>query len=154
MKLSKDRVLRLIAVFKFLKAALLILAGVGAFKLVHTNIGDLAGHWIRMWGFAPGKHFLDTAVAKAANLRPEQIRNLGLGSLLYAGLFLAEGTGLWLHKRWGEWLTVILTSSLVPVEVYEIYRHPTWVRVGVFAINLAIVAYLIYGIRSGRSGSR
>lgn len=154
MKLSNDRVLRLIAVFKFLKAGLLILAGVGAFKLIHRDIGDLAGHWIRMWGFAPGKHFLDVAVAKAADLRPEQIRNLGLGSFLYAGLFLAEGTGLWLRKRWGEWLTVTLTGSLVPVEIYEIYRHPTWVRVGVLTINLAIVAYLIYGIRSGRSGSR
>jgi uncharacterized membrane protein (DUF2068 family) len=150
MKSSHDRVLRLIAIFKFLKAAVLILAGIGVFRLVHRNIGEVARHWIGMWGFAPGKHFIDVAVAKAANLKPEQIRNVGLGSFLYAGLFLAEGTGLWLQKQWGEWLTVTLTGSLIPVEVYEVYRRLTWVRVGALAINLAIVAYLIWRIRSRR----
>ena len=68
--------------------------------------------------------------------------------MLYAALFLAEGTGLWLEKRWGEWLTVIITSSLVPVEIYEIYRHPSAVKVAVLVINLGIVGYLIYRIRS------
>ena len=44
-------------------------------------------------------------------------------------LFLVEGVGLWLLKRWAEWLTVIITSSLVPIEIYEIHRHPTPVRI-------------------------
>ena len=91
-------------------------------------------------------------LAKASRLRPEQIKKLGLGSFLYAALFLAEGTGLWLEKRWGEWLTVIITSSLVPVEIYEMYRHPSWVKVAVLVINLGIVGYLIYRIRGPRVG--
>jgi len=73
---------------------------------------------------------------------------------LYAGFFLAEGTGLWLRKRWGEWLTVIITGSLLPVEVYEIYRHPRPVKVMVLVVNLAIVAYLIHHIRSKDRVSR
>ncbi|SPE28492.1 Putative membrane protein (fragment) [Acidobacteriia bacterium SbA2] len=60
---------------------------------------------------------------------------------------------MWLRKPWGEWLTVSITSSLVPVEIYEIYRHPSWVKAGVFVINVAIVGYLIYRIRSRRAGS-
>jgi uncharacterized membrane protein (DUF2068 family) len=91
---------------------------------------------------------VDAALAKASNLRPEQIRNLGLGSFLYAALFLAEGTGLWLEKRWGEWLTVIITGSLIPLEGYEIYRHPSAVKVGLLVFNVAIVGYLIYRIRN------
>ena len=85
-------------------------------------------------------------------MSPEQVRKLGLGSFLYAGIpFLAEGTGLWLRKRWGEWLTVSITSSLVPIELCEIYRHFGWVKVGVLALNVAIVIYLIYHMR--RQGS-
>jgi uncharacterized membrane protein (DUF2068 family) len=57
-------------------------------------------------------------------------------------------------KRWGEWLTVIITSSLLPIEVYEIVRHPSAVKVTVLAVNIAIVAYLIYGIRRGESADR
>lgn len=64
------------------------------------------------------------------------------------GLFLAEGTGLWLGKRWGEWLTVIITSSLVPIEVFEMYRHFSMVKTVVLVLNLAVVAYLIYHIHT------
>jgi uncharacterized membrane protein (DUF2068 family) len=148
MKSSEDRLIRLIAIFKLFKAALLIAFGVGAFKLIHKDLGDVLEHWIRAFKFDPGQHFLDMALAKASHVSPEQIRKIGVGSFIYAALFLTEGTGLWLRKRWAEWLTVIITSSLVPVEIYEIYRHPSWVKVVVLALNVAIVAYLIYHMRS------
>jgi uncharacterized membrane protein (DUF2068 family) len=148
MKSSNDRVLRMIAVFKFLKSAALIALGVGAFRLLHRDVGGLAEHWMEVLRFDPGSRYVVMFLAKVSNLRPDQIKKLGLASFLYAGLFLTEGTGLWLQKRWGEWLTVIITSSLVPVEMYEIYRHATGVRVGALIVNVAIVAYLIYKIRS------
>lgn len=148
MKSSHDRLLRLIAIFKFFKAAALIALGVGAFRLIHKDIGAVLEHWVDALRFDPGNRFVDIALAKAANLHPQQIKKLGLGSFLYAALFVAEGTGLWLEKRWGEWLTVIITSSLVPVEIYEIYRHPSAVKVAVLVINVGIVVYLIYRIRS------
>jgi uncharacterized membrane protein (DUF2068 family) len=153
MKTSHDRFLRAIAVFKFLKCAMLIALGVGAFKLLHKDLGGMVEHWAEALRLDPGNRFVDAALGKAAHLRPEQIKKLGLGSLLYAALFLAEGTGLWLEKRWGEWLTVIITSSLVPLEIYEIYRHPSAVKVAVLVINLGIVGYLIYRIRSESLGS-
>jgi uncharacterized membrane protein (DUF2068 family) len=150
MKSSNDRVLRLIAVFKFLKSAALLALGVGAFRLLHRDVGGLAEHWVEALRFDTGSRYVVAFLAKVSNLRPDQIKKLGLVSFLYAGLFLAEGTGLWLRKLWGEWLTVIITSSLVPLELYEIYRHPSAVKVGVLVANIAIVAYLIYEIRSAR----
>jgi uncharacterized membrane protein (DUF2068 family) len=153
MKTSQGRLLRVIAVFKFLKSAMLIALGVGAFRLLHKDVGGLVEHWVEALRLDPGNRFVDALLMKASLLRPEQIKRLGLGSFLYAALFLTEGTGLWLRKPWGEWLTVIITSSLVPVEIYEIYRHPSWVKAGVFAINVAIVGYLIYQIRGRRAGS-
>ena len=147
MKSSNDKVLRLIAVFKFLKSAALIALGVGAFKLLHKDLCDLTEYWVRALRLDPGSRYVEVALAKVVNLHPDQIKKLGLVSFLYAGLFLAEGMGLWLQKRWGEWLTVIITSSLLPVEIYEIYRHPSAVKVAVLALNLGIVVYLIYRIR-------
>ena len=153
MKSSNDRILRLIAVFKFLKSAMLIALGVGAFRLLHKDLCDFAEYWVRALRLDPGSRYVEVALAKVVNLRPDQIKKLGLVSFLYAGLFLAEGTGLWLRKLWGEWLTVIITSSLIPLEIYEIYRHPGWVKAAVFVINLGIVGYLISRIRSRRVGS-
>jgi uncharacterized membrane protein (DUF2068 family) len=147
LKKSNDRFLRIIAVFKFLKATALVALGIGAFKLLHKDVGGFLEHWTMALGLDPGNRFVDSVLAKASNLNPQQIKKLGLGSFLYAALFLAEGTGLWLMKRWGEWMTVIITSSLVPVEIYEIYRHPSLVKVAVLLVNIGIVAYLIHHMR-------
>jgi uncharacterized membrane protein (DUF2068 family) len=150
MKSSDDRLIRLIAVFKLLKAGLLIAFGVGAFRLLHKDLGSVLEHWIEALRLDPGQHFLDVALAKASDVSPAQIKQVGVGSFIYAALFLTEGVGLWLRKRWAEWLTVILTSSLVPVEIYEIHRHPSWAKVAVLVFNVAIVVYLIYHIRNRR----
>ena len=148
MKKSDDGLLRLIAAFKFLKAAMLIALGVGAFRFLHKDLGEVLEHWCEALRLDPANRFIDAFLGKASSLGPAQIKKLGLGSLLYAALFLAEGTGLWLRKLWGEWLTVIITSSLVPVEVYEIGKHPSAVKVAVLVLNLGIVGYLVYRIRN------
>src|ERR1700730_11550529 len=147
MKPSDSRLLRLIALFKLLKAVLLIAVGVGALKLIHMDITSVLEHLVAKYGLDPGSRYVGSILEKAANLTPNKVKSIGIGSFVYAGLFLTEGIGLWLLKRWAEWLTVIITSSLVPVEVYEIHRHPTPVKVGVLFINIAIVRYLIYRIR-------
>ena len=148
---SGQRLLRAIAIFKFFKAAALIAASAGVFRLVHKDVGAVAERWIEALRLDPGNRYVMIAMAKVSDLSPAQIKKLGLAGLLYAGLFLIEGTGLWLLKPWAEWLTTILTATLIPVEVYEIYRHPTVVRVIALVINLAIVLYLIHRIRSRRA---
>src|ERR1700691_50709 len=150
MKSSDDRLIRLIAVFKLLKAVLLIAFGVGAFRLLHKDLGSVLEHWIEALRLDPGQHFLDVALAKTSDVSPAQIKQVGVGSFIYAALFLTEGVGLWLRNPWAEWLTVILTSSLVPIEIYEIHRHPSWAKVAVLVFNVAIVVYLIYHIRNRR----
>jgi uncharacterized membrane protein (DUF2068 family) len=63
--------------------------------------------------------------------------------LIYAGFFLNESVGLWLEKRWAEWFAVIITSSMVPIEIYEIYRYPTLVQIVVLVLNFVIIVYLV-----------
>jgi len=98
------------------------------------------------FGFNPGARYLDHALAKMANLPPKDFRDLGIGSFVYAALFLTEGIGLWLAKHWAEWFTAVSTGSLVPLEIFEIHRHPTVTKVIVLLLNIAIVAYLVVQI--------
>jgi len=65
----------------------------------------------------------------------------------YAGLFLTEGTGLLFRQRWAEWLTIVATSSLMPIEAYELVEKFTAVRLFALLINAAVVLYLIYLVR-------
>ncbi len=148
MNSSHNGLIRLVAVFKLVKAATLIVTGVGILKLMHMDVGQEVVHWVAMLGLDPGRPYINQAIEKATNLTPKRIEELGLASFVYAGLFLTEGIGLWMEKQWAEWFTVIITSSLVPLEVYEICRHPSATKIVVLAINVAIVGYLIYHIRT------
>jgi uncharacterized membrane protein (DUF2068 family) len=148
MKSSDTRLIRLIALFKLLKAILLIAVGLGALHLLHRDIASVLAHWVKMLGLNPGGRYVDRVIQNAVALTPNTIRGLGVGSFIYAGLFLTEGIGLWLLKRWAQWFTVIITSSLIPLAIYEIYRQPTALKVLALIIDVAVVGFLVYRIRA------
>ena len=152
MKTSQTKVVRLIALFKLLKGVLLIAVGVAALKLLHTDIASLVESWVAVLGLDQNSRFVGRALSAAAALTPNRVRDLIVGSFLYGGLFLTEGIGLWLLKRWAMWFTVIITGSFLPLEIYELTRHPSAGKIGLLAANLALVGYLIRRIRDGRSG--
>jgi uncharacterized membrane protein (DUF2068 family) len=152
MKTSQTRVVRLIALFKLLKGVLLIAVGVAALKLLHTDIATLVESWVAVLGLDQNSRFVGRALSTTAALTPNRVRDLIVGSFLYGGLFLTEGMGLWLLKRWAMWFTVIITGSFLPLEIYELTRHPSAGKIGLLAVNLALVGYLIRRIGDGRSG--
>jgi uncharacterized membrane protein (DUF2068 family) len=76
--------------------------------------------------------------------------------IAYALLQVAEGVGLWSLKRWGEYVAAVGTSVFLPLEVYELTKHVTYVKIAALVINLALVVYLIvnkrlFGVRGGRA---
>ena len=150
MRPADAKLIRMIAVFKLLKAVLLMTVGLGALRLIHSDIASLLEHWVKMFGVDPGSRYVVRILQKAVALTPDKFLWFGIVSFVYAGLFLTEGIGLWLLKRWAEWFTVILTSSLVPVEIYEIYRHPSEIKFLVLLFNIAVVGFLLYQIRAER----
>jgi uncharacterized membrane protein (DUF2068 family) len=137
----------MIGLFKLLKAAVLIAVGLGALRLIHADIAMVLAHWVRVFGMDPGQRYVDSFLQKATTLTPNSIRGIGVGSFIYAGLFLTEGIGLLLLKRWAEWFTIIMTSSLLPIELYEIHRHPTEWKVLLLVFNVAVLAFLFYQLR-------
>jgi uncharacterized membrane protein (DUF2068 family) len=154
MKSQNSRLLRLIALFKLVKALSLIALGVGALRLTHNpHASDSVAEWVARLGLNPDSRYLDRALGKIANLPPKDFRDLGIGSFVYAALFLVEGAGLWLQKRWGEWVTAIITGSLIPLEIFEICRRPTLIKGAVSLVNVAIVVYLVLRIRAGNTES-
>jgi len=151
METRDRRLLRLIAIFKLVKAIALVAVGVGALHLLHDNDpADSMARIIARIGFDPGGRWVDHALAKLMSLPSKDFRELGIGSFIYAALFLTEGIGLWLMKPWAEWFTAIITASLVPVEIFEIHHRPTVAKFVVLLLNVAIVGYLALRIRRER----
>lgn len=141
------RLLRSIAIFKFLKAALLAATGIGALRLVKYNVFEYATYLVGKYHLNPGNHFVARLLERTTSVTPKRLHELGIIAFVYSALFLAEGIGLWSLKRWGEWLTVIITSSLLPFEIYEAWHRFTFAKLLVLVINVAVVWYLIVRLK-------
>ena len=139
--------LRVIGGFKVVCAILFVVAGVGVLKLVNRDVGDTLHHAVAVLRLDPENRYIDEAVSKASGISAGKLQALGLITFGYAALYLVEGVGLILQRRWAGYLTVIATASLVPLEGYEIYRKPTPLKVAVLVVNLAMVAYVAWKLR-------
>jgi len=146
-KTAHGRGLRVIAAFKLLKALALIAVGVGAVRLLHKDVAAIAEHWVNMFQVDPHNHFINLLLAKLANVDDRRLKELSVGTFIYAGIFLVEGVGLALQKRWAEYFTIATTASLLPIEIYELARLVTVGRCLALGINLAVVAYLVFELR-------
>jgi uncharacterized membrane protein (DUF2068 family) len=102
----------------------------------------------------PGSHWIDRPLAAALALDPRSLRAIGLGTFVYAAVFLTEGVGLLLRRHWAEYLAVVATASFLPLEAYELIQHVRPTRLLIVAANLAIVLYLIARLRGERGRHR
>jgi uncharacterized membrane protein (DUF2068 family) len=97
---------------------------------------------------------LQTALVQS----PGRLTLVAVALAAYALLELAEAVGLWMMKRWGEYLAVVATSVFLPWEIRELVRGLTPFHIGLFALNVAAVAYLLlskrlFGLRGGRAAA-
>ena len=93
--------------------------------------------------FNPEGKLVNFVLERAANVNDHMLRRIGEVGFIYAALDLAEGIGLYLEKVWGEYMTLIITGSFLPLEVYELFRRITWIRSGLFVINAMVFLYLL-----------
>lgn len=144
---SGGRLIWLIALERTLRGLLLLAAGIYLLAKAGANFGDIANHVARRLELDPRRHFIRHVVAKLGRLKRHEVQFFGGVAIGYAALEITEGVGLFYRKRWAEWLTVIATSLLVPLESYELVRHPSALKAGGIAVNVLIVAYLVRVVR-------
>jgi uncharacterized membrane protein (DUF2068 family) len=155
-------VLRLIAVdraFHFVVLGLL-----GALILVFASsrdhyrqrffqvVTDLQGGAVM--GAGRAKTGLLGEIDKAFSLQSSKLHLFAAVILVYAAVEGIEAVGLWYQRRWAEYLTFVVTTSLLPLEIYELTNRLSPFKIVAFVINVAVVVYLLYakrlfGIRGG-----
>jgi len=134
--------------FKLFKALLLIALGIGAIKFLHKDVGSTVMHWTQVLRVDADNRFVHGMLLRIFRVTPKQLKELSVGTFLYAGLFATEGLGLLLRKRWAEYFTILTTGGLIPLEIFELARHFTVTRLVVAFVNVLIVWYLVARVRS------
>jgi uncharacterized membrane protein (DUF2068 family) len=136
-----------IAIFKFVKGAVLLALAFGALSFLHKNVASHVEHWLDQLRIDADNQFIGGLLSKLQLVHAKELKELSALGAGYAALFLTEGTGLLFRKHWAEWLTIVATSSLMPIEVYELVEKFTAARLLALLVNAAVVLYLIYLVR-------
>ena len=150
-----DRVVHFL-VLGLLGAAVLLFASDRAqlratfYRVLNAIQGGVAGGPVQSSGHVGIVRELD----KVFSLSAGTLHLVGVALLAYAILEGVEAIGLWMGKRWAEYLTFISTTVLLPLEIYEIIHSATVLKVIGFLINLAVVIWLLvrkrlFGLRGG-----
>jgi uncharacterized membrane protein (DUF2068 family) len=133
----------LIAAFKLFKGFVLFAVGIGAVKLLHKDVAFEVERWADIFRVDPNNHYIHRLLERFSILDARKLKELSAGTFLYSALLLTEGTGLLLGKRWAEYFTIIVTTSFIPLEVYELTKRVSTPRPALLLINIAVVIYLV-----------
>jgi uncharacterized membrane protein (DUF2068 family) len=134
------------------KGALVLAAGLGLFALVHRDVQTIAEHIVRNFHLNPASRTPQIFIDLAAKATDSNLQLLALGAAGYALVRFVEAYGLWRQRRWAEWFAVAAGGIYVPIELYELWQRVTWIRSGLLAVNVAIVAYLAAVLWETRRG--
>ena len=139
--------LRIVAMYKFTKTTILIVLGLATMRLVRPDVAAQFEQWVQDLPVGYIQHNLERFLDWISGPGSHRVQILGAALFSYATLFLVEGVGLWQQRRWAEWLTVIATGALIPVEIYECVAHPTLILFVLLVVNVLVVWLLAKRIR-------
>ncbi len=149
--------LRIIGLLKIGKAILLLATTYGLYRLLNPALVEQVQDWLNTLSDTFERRLLERALDWLDSLGSARLGNILLVTAIYTAVLLTEGIGLWLRKTWAEWVTVIATGSLIPFELYQLFfghHHRTWAVLGATALNIIILIYLVYRLRTGRHARR
>lgn len=144
---AHPRGLMVIAAFKLLKGLALLAVGITAPALLSKDLGPTLEHWANLFRVDPHNHYIHLLIEKLALVDATKLKEFRVGTFFYSAIFLTEGIGLALRKRWAEYLTILTTGSFLPLEVYEIVKQVSLAKVILLLFNIAIVVYLVFELR-------
>jgi uncharacterized membrane protein (DUF2068 family) len=144
----------LIGVFKLIKALLLFGVGIGTLSLLNESAAHAVRHWARQVQVSAHDRFIQDCLVKIGIMNRQDVVVVSLVSFLYGAIFFTEGIGLLMERVWAEHLTVVLTASFLPVEIYELHRRFTVPRVLVLVANVVVVGYLILRLQQRQRALR
>ena len=142
--------LTIIGIGKLIKVIVLITLGISAIVAVNHRAPDMLMDAANFVGVDPDSRHLHRLVESVAGISRKKLEAVGFGCFVYAALFATEAVGLLMKKRWGEYFTIVITISFLPLEVYEIIRHESVAKIVTLVLNAIVAIYLIVRVRHER----
>jgi len=140
--------LRVVALYEGAKAVLVLIAGFGLLSAIHHGAALLAEELVRQMHLNPAQGYPRVFIDLTRDASNAQLWLFASGAFAYAALRSVQAVGLWQQRRWAEWLSVASSGVYVPVELYELARGYSAIKLAALLANVAIVVYMAYALRA------
>jgi uncharacterized membrane protein (DUF2068 family) len=151
---SHRKGLRLVALLEATKGIIVLGVGFGLIALLGRDAEKFAEHLVHRLHLNPAHHYPHIFIAAMADVTNSQLVALAGLAALYSTVRFVEAYGLWRERRWAEWLAALSGAIYVPLEIFELLQHVTWLRVTALVLNLAIVGYMAWLLTERRRLAR
>ena len=138
---------KIIGIYKLVTAGLSLALAFGMFRFFKADVRANLELLIRFLRLDPDNALVHEIISRVAGIDRKRLLLIEAGTIGYAILHTIEGIGILRGKRWGGFLIILATGSLIPLECYEIAHRLSPVRIAALVLNLGIVVYLIVNRR-------
>jgi uncharacterized membrane protein (DUF2068 family) len=142
--------LRAVASFELTKGLIVLLAAAGVLSAVGHDPWDRADGMLRLLHISPDHHFAQIFLDWADTLTDAKLWAIAAVAGVYSILRFVEAYGLWYARTWAEWIALISGSLYLPFEIYKLIHRASLFHISVFVINLVIVLYMAYLLKTGK----
>jgi len=142
--------LRGIATLELAKGLVVLLAAVAILFLVRQDPWDVADGLLHLLHISPDGHVAQKFLDWADTLTDAKLWAIAGVALAYSTLRFLEAYGLWYARTWAEWVALISGSLYLPYEIYKLIHRQNLLHISVLAINVAIVVYMAYVLKTGK----
>jgi uncharacterized membrane protein (DUF2068 family) len=146
------QVIRAVASLELTKGLVVLLAACGILLMVHReDPWDIADGLLRLLHISPDHHFAQVFLDWADSLTETKVWAVAGVAVGYSLLRFVEAYGLWYAKAWAEWIALISGTLYLPFEIYKLVHKQSLFHVSLLLINLAVVLYMAYALKTGES---
>ena len=145
------KAIRLVAYFEAFKGILVLAVATGLLSLLDKDLQDLAARLVEHTHLNPASKYPRIFIDAAARLQDSRMVLLALGAAGYSLVRLVEAYGLFRERAWAEILAAASGAIYMPFEIYEWFKHPTWLRAAIFVLNGIVVAVMVVAFLERRT---
>lgn len=138
-----NKALRTVALLEAFKGFIVLIVGFGLLAALGHDVEKAAAQLVLRTHLNPAHHYPQIFLQAMSHVDDTRLWLMAGFAALYASIRFIEAYGLWHERRWAEWLAALSGGIYVPLELYEVFRHATWLNLATLFINLLVVAYMV-----------
>jgi uncharacterized membrane protein (DUF2068 family) len=146
--------LRGIAIFEALKGVAALAIAIWVLTLIHKDMVRVAERMLEALHIGLDRHFAQRILRAAGRITDKNLWMFISVIVVYTAVRFTEAAGLWLEKEWAEWFALLSGALYMPYEIFELLRHATALKWGIFGTNVIIVLYMAWLLNDSRKRKR